>query len=92
MINKDLLSILACPHTKGSLSLISEEHITELNELIAKQKLTNKEGKPVLEKIDAAVTTSDYKFVYPIRNSIPVMLVEESFDLSNHIRTPKNNS
>ena len=76
-IDKDLLAILCCPETKQDVTLAAETVIGQLNELILKGALKNKAGQPVAEKLDGGLLRADKKILYPIREDIPVMLIDE---------------
>ena len=43
--------------------------------------LVNRAGQPVREKMEAGLLRADGKALYPIREDIPVMLVEEAIPL-----------
>ena len=76
-INKDLLAILCCPETKQGVSLIDSHTLDLLNAEVDKGALQNKAGHPVKEKLDGGLIRKDGKVVYPIRDQIPIMLIEE---------------
>jgi uncharacterized protein len=76
-IDKDLLAILCCPETKQEVSLADARVIDDLNARIDRGELKNKGGQAVTEKLDGGLVRADRKIVYPIRESIPVMLIEE---------------
>ena len=52
--------------------------ITQLNQQIAAGALKNRVNQPVTEKIDGGLIRADGRFLYPIRQGIPVMLVDEA--------------
>lgn len=79
-ISQDLLSIICCPTTKQTLSLVSDETLTKLNLLQSDKKLTFKDGNPVDYDLSGALITEDNKTIYPIRQDIPILLAEESID------------
>ncbi|HET6164675.1 MAG TPA: Trm112 family protein [Planctomycetota bacterium] len=81
MLDKELLEILACPETKEAVALAGEDVVRRLNERIAKGELVNRGGEKVIEKIEAALVRSDGKVAYPVRDGIPIMLVEEALPL-----------
>lgn len=83
-IDKELLAILCCPETKQDVVLADEGLIARLNDRIAKGELKNKAGQPVTEKLDGGLLRADKKILYPIREDIPVMLIEEGIPLDNH--------
>lgn len=76
-INQDLLAILCCPETKQDVSLIDQNVLKRLNQRIEEGELKNKAGQLVTEKIDGGLLRADRKFVYPIKDGIPILLVEE---------------
>jgi uncharacterized protein YbaR (Trm112 family) len=85
-IDKDLLAILWCPDTKQDVSLADEALIAKLNEAVSLGQLKNKASKPVTEPLDGGLIRSDRKMLYPIREDIPVMLIEEGIPLEELIR------
>ena len=76
-IAADLLAILCCPETKQELSLLAPDIVDRLNQRIAKGELTTKGGQPVKESIDGGLLRKDGTMVYPVRDQIPIMLIEE---------------
>ena len=76
-IDKDLLAILCCPETKQDVSLVDSHTLERLNAGIEQGELQNKAGQPVKEKLDGGLIRQDRKIVYPIRDQIPIMLIEE---------------
>ena len=76
-IAPDLLGILCCPETKQEVSLLAPEVVNRLNQRIANGELNTKGGQSVKEKIDGGLLRKDGTIVYPIRDQIPVMLIEE---------------
>lgn len=73
----DLLNILCCPDTKQDVALADTIVIADLNGRIERKELLNKAGQPVTEQLDGGLLRADRKILYPIRDSIPVMLIEE---------------
>lgn len=82
MIDKDLLEILACPETHQSLAVAEPALIERVNARIVSGKQLNKAGQPVSEKIVEALVRSDRQLVYPIRDGIPVLLIDEGLPLA----------
>ena len=76
-LDRQLLDILCCPENKQAVSLIDEEKLQILNEKIAMGKLQNKSGKLVKEKLEGALLRADQAVAYPIRDGIPIMLIDE---------------
>ena len=84
-IDKDLLAILCCPDTKLDVSLADESLIAKLNQAVSLGQLKNKANKPITEPLDGGLIRSDRKILYPIREDIPVMLIEEGIPLEGVI-------
>ena len=80
-IDHELLAILCCPETKQDVVLANDALIARLNDRIAKRELKNKAGQPVSEKLDGGLIRADKKILYPIREDIPVMLIEEGIPI-----------
>ncbi len=80
-LDKDLLAILCCPETKQAVSLADEQLIQKVNATIERGALKNNAQKPVTEKLDGGLIRSDNKILYPIREDIPVMLIDEGIPL-----------
>jgi uncharacterized protein YbaR (Trm112 family) len=87
-IDKDLLAILCCPETKQEVSLIDSRTVDQLNAAIEKGELQNKEGHLVKEKLDGGLIRQDRKVVYPIRDQIPIMLIEEGIVIKDPLTSP----
>ena len=78
MVAKDLLDILCCPETKQDLTLIEGETIEKINQKILAGALKNRGGEFLKEKIDSGLLREDHKYIYPIREDIPIMLIDEA--------------
>ena len=81
MLSKDLLEILCCPETKQDL-VIAESHLIErINSQITAGKVKDRVGQPVAEKIDGGLIRQDQQYLYPIREDIPIMLIDEGLPM-----------
>jgi len=78
MVDKELLDILCCPETKQDLTLADQKTIDLINKQIHAGTVKNRGGEAVKESIDAGLVRKDKKFLYPIREDIPIMLVDEA--------------
>lgn len=76
-VDPTLLAILCCPDTKQSVALADEQLLNQLNTGIGKGEIQNKAGQQVKEKLDAGLIREDRKVLYPIRDQIPIMLIDE---------------
>jgi len=76
-IDKELLAILCCPDTKQDVAMAADTLIATLNAKVQQGTLKNKAGQSVKEPLDGGLLRADKKILYPIREDIPVMLIEE---------------
>lgn len=77
-MNPDLLKIICCPVTKQNLSFASQEQLDALNLRISQGTCLNFAGKVISDKIHSALIREDGKNLFPIRDGIPVLLMDES--------------
>lgn len=80
-ISPELLSVLACPENKQPVSLADGATLDKLNQQIASGSLRNRAGKTVTDKLEAGLLRTDAKRLYPVRDGIPIMLIDEAIDL-----------
>ena len=78
MLDPELLKILCCPENHEALTLAEAPLIDQLNQRIAAGQLRNRIGEPVKEKLDGGLIRADRRFLYPIRQDIPVLLIDEA--------------
>lgn len=81
MIDQSLLDILVCPETKQPLRVVDEQVLKAMNESIEKGAVTNRGGQPVTAGLDEALVREDGSVLYPVRDDIPIMLIDESIPL-----------
>ncbi len=81
MIDRQLLDILACPETREAVSLADEALIESLNRKIEAGQLVNRAGEQVTEPISGGLVREDGRYLYAIRDGIPIMLVEQGIPL-----------
>jgi len=81
MIDNELLEIIRCPETKQKLTPAGDEQIAGLNALIEKGELKDRGGELVSDKIDGGLIREDGKFLYLVRNRVPILLVDEAVAL-----------
>ena len=80
-VDQDLLAILCCPETNLDVTLADDALISKMNDAVSRGVLKNKAQKPVTEPLDGGLIRADRKILYPIREDIPVMLIEEGIPL-----------
>ena len=81
VIDRQLLDILACPETREAVSLADDALVERLNKKIETRQLVNRAGETVTEPISGGLVREDGRYLYLIRDGIPVMLVEEGIPL-----------
>lgn len=81
IIDDKLLEMICCPETKQDLKLADEKTISELNALVDKNELQNRIKQPVEKKLDGGLIREDGKYLYPIIEEIPILLIDESIPL-----------
>jgi uncharacterized protein YbaR (Trm112 family) len=82
MIDPELLKILCCPETHQDLKEADQPLLDRLNQQISSGILQARSGKPVTEKLEGGLIRADGKFLYPVRQNVPVMLIDEAIPLS----------
>ena len=81
MIDPELLKILCCPESHQSLTAADPTQVDRLNKEIASGGLKNRGHQIVRDRLDGGLVREDRKFLYPVRQNIPVMLIEEAIPL-----------
>ncbi len=78
MVDPELLKILVCPENKTPVQLVDQDVIDLANGAIQKGALKNRVGQVVKEAIDFGLLREDKKYLYPVRDDIPIMLIDEA--------------
>lgn len=76
-LDPQLLGILCCPESKQKVTLLDSSMLDKLNQNIQTGEIQNQGGSVVKEILDGGLLRDDKTLVYPIRDSIPIMLIEE---------------
>ena len=77
LIDPELLAILACPETHQPLTIAGDDLIAKVNARIESGGCKNVGGADVEAPLEAGLVREDQKIVYPIRDEIPVLLIDE---------------
>lgn len=81
MVDQELLDILVCPETKQPVRPADAALLARVNAAIASGTMINRGGKPVSETVSEGLVREDGKILYPVRDDIPVMLIDEALPL-----------
>ena len=80
MIDQQLLSILVCPETHQPVRRADAGLLASVNEAIESGVLVNRAGSPVSSLLEDALVREDGRVLYPVREDIPIMLIDECID------------
>jgi uncharacterized protein YbaR (Trm112 family) len=81
MFAAEILTLLRCPETGQPLMDASPGQLSRLESLRSKGALRDRTGRLVTEKLDAALVRADGQWLYPVRDGIPVLLLDEALPL-----------
>jgi uncharacterized protein YbaR (Trm112 family) len=81
MVSPELLEILVCPETKQALRVADQETLARVNQAVESGSLTNQGGGRVKDRIEEGLVREDGMVLYPVKDDIPVMLLDEAIRL-----------
>ncbi|MDJ0712078.1 MAG: Trm112 family protein [Woeseiaceae bacterium] len=84
-MDKRLLTILRCPVSHKSLSLLKKDKLAKINAAIANGEVETHEGTRLDAPLAEALVTDDGKRVYPVNDGIPVLLEGESIHVEQFV-------
>ena len=82
MIDQELLDILVCPESREPVNMADGAVLHRVNAAIEGDGVENRGGEAVTEPLAAGLLRADGRILYPVREGIPVMLIDESIDVS----------
>ena len=82
-IDPELLEILVCPETRQPLTVVGAELLEHLNAAVAEGKAATRDGEAVSEPVTEGLLRDDGRVLYPIRQGIPIMLIDESIEVGD---------
>jgi len=80
-VNPELLEILVCPETKQTLKPADADILNRVNQAVREGSLLNQGGDRVKDGIEEGLVREDGKVLYPVKDDIPVMLLDEAIRL-----------
>jgi uncharacterized protein YbaR (Trm112 family) len=81
MVDPELLEILVCPETRQPVREADADLVRRLNAEIASGTVKNRAGEVVRDPIEGGLVREDGRVVYPVREGIPIMLIDEAIGL-----------
>lgn len=81
MVDKALLEILVCPENKTPVQEADSALVDKVNAVIQAGTLKNRAGDSVEKPIEGGLLREDGKYLYPVREDIPIMLIDEAIPM-----------
>jgi len=81
MVSPELLEILVCPETKQTLRVADQETLARVNQAVESGNLVNQGGDRVKDRIEEGLVREDGMVLYPVKEDIPIMLLDEAIRL-----------
>lgn len=81
MVDPELLEILVCPETRQPVRPADADLLKRLNAAIRSGKVANRGGDAVEDPVDEGLVREDGKVLYPVREDIPIMLIDEAIEV-----------
>ena len=83
MITTGLIQMLCCPKTRQRVAEAGPELVQRVNDLITAGTVKTCCGSVITGRLESALMTADGKFLYPVRQGVPMMLWEEAISVPN---------
>ena len=83
VVDPQLLEILVCPESKQPIREAEASLVARINAAIAAGAARNRVGEVVRDPVDGGLIRQDGNVFYPVREGIPIMLIDESLTLAD---------
>ena len=83
MVDPLLLEILVCPDSRQAVREAPAALVDRVNAAIRAGRLSSRGGEAVREPIEGGLVREDGAWLYPVREGIPIMLIDEAIPLGN---------
>jgi len=78
-MNRELLDLLRCPETRGTLRMANPAELQRINAGILQSSIKNQSGELISEPLDECLVCDSAGLCYPVRDGLPIMLPGEAF-------------
>ncbi len=78
MLDRTLVDMLRCPASGSPVSVLEKPLLRAANRLVGTGQLRYADGRLVEHPLETALVTNDGETVYPVRDGIPILLLDEA--------------
>jgi uncharacterized protein YbaR (Trm112 family) len=78
LLDPDFVNILRCPASGAPLALLERHRLRQANRLVETGALRHTDGRIVATPMEQALVTRDGVSIYPVRDGIPILLLDEA--------------